>query len=425
MIRRRTPVLIAVAVLLAVLASSVYWVSRPGRIPALLLDRIGKSLGLEISASGATEYRLRGTPMLLLRDVVARQPGAAEPLLRARRIYLSLPWSTIRARGGDLTVQRIELDAPQLDLAALQRWLATRPPSVETRLPTLTDGLRIIDGRVFNGDAQGSWRIEGFNADLPTLHPERPLQARVRGRYMDAPVSIPFELALALRNPRVLANGGSTGFGSNGRITIEQHDWRLPAQVALSGPLRWDKQALAIAPARFGMAARYESGDTSLPFALGLHGPLRFASATWTLVPAGVALRGEGMIPTLDAHGTLALARRLVLQLDGVIAQWPDAWPALPPPIGQSKSPLPFALRYIGEPGLSDVSSLRLQRDATTFVGRFRLPAVQDWLKDKKTSPLPPLDGRLVTPTLHISGAVLQGVEVEFDDGEASPASLP
>ena len=96
--------------------------------------------------------------MLLLRDVVARQPGAAEPLLRARRIYLSLPWSTIRARGGDLTVQRIELDAPQLDLAALQRWLATRPPSVETRLPTLTDGLRIIDGRVFNGDAQGSWR---------------------------------------------------------------------------------------------------------------------------------------------------------------------------------------------------------------------------------------------------------------------------
>ena len=50
-------------ILLTVLASSLYWVSRPGRVPTLLLERIGTSLDLEISAGGATEYRLRGTPM--------------------------------------------------------------------------------------------------------------------------------------------------------------------------------------------------------------------------------------------------------------------------------------------------------------------------------------------------------------------------
>ena len=36
-------------------------------------------------------------------------------------------------------MQRVELDAPILDVPALQAWLATRPPS-ETRIPTLTHG---------------------------------------------------------------------------------------------------------------------------------------------------------------------------------------------------------------------------------------------------------------------------------------------
>ena len=425
MIGRRARTLVVLAVLLAVLAASLYWVSRPDRATSVLLDRIGNGLGLEINASGVTEYRLRGTPMLLLRDVVVRQPGAAAPLLRADRIYLSLPWSTIRARGSDLTVKRIELDDPQLDLAALQRWLATRPPSVETRIPTLTDGLRITGGSIVSGDAKDRWRIDDIVAALPWLYPDRPLQAHLRGRYLDAPLAIPFDLAVALRNPRLLANRGRTGFGSNGRITVERGDWRLPAQITLSGPVRWNTGKLTVTPAHIGMAARYESGDTRLPFALGLHGALRFGQATWTLAPVGVALRGQGAIPTVHGHGVLAFGLRLVLQLDGMIAQWPDAWPTLPPPIGQSNSPLPFALRYVGEPGLSEVASLRLQRDATTFDGRFRLPDMRQWIKAAATgSPLPPIDGTLSTPKLEISGATLQGVEVEFDDDESS-ASLP
>lgn len=421
MSRRRWSVAVLVA-LLAVLAASLYWLSRPGRVPSLLLDRIGAALGLDISARGTTQYRLRGTPMLLLRDVVAREPGAATPLLRAGRVYIALPWSTIQARGGDLTIKRIELDDAQLDLPALQRWLATQPPS-QTRIPTLTDGLRITGGSIVNGDTnRGSWRIDGITAELPSLYPDRPLQTRLRGRYLDPPLTIGFDLAVALRSPAVLAGGGVAGFGSNGRITIDRGDWRLPMQTALSGPLQWGKQGLCITPARIGMAARYESGDTHLPFALGLHGPLKFDQATWTLAPVGIALRGQGLIPLVDAHGALALGQRLVLQLDGTITQWPGAWPTLPPPIGQSDSPLPFALRYVGEPDLSEVVSLRLQRDASMFDGRFRVPTMLEWLDSSATSPLPPLDGRLTTPTLEISGAMLEGIEVEFaDDAKIAP----
>ena len=59
----------------------------------------------------------------MLHDVVAQRPGDDTALLRAGRVFVSLPWSTIRARGEDLTVQRVELDAPVLDVPALQRYL--------------------------------------------------------------------------------------------------------------------------------------------------------------------------------------------------------------------------------------------------------------------------------------------------------------
>ena len=185
---------------------------------------------------------------------------------------------------------------------------------------------------------------------------------------------------------------------------------------------------LRIVPARVGVAGEFQDDTSKVPFALGLHGPLRFDEATWTLAPAGVAVRRRGddaddPVPTLDAHGALALGGRLALQLDGVIADWPAAWPALPAPIGQSRSPLPFALRYDGVPAFEDVASLRLQRDATRFDGRFRLPEVLAWLDQADGSPLPPLAGTLATPELEITGARLEGVEIEFDDSDATGAS--
>ena len=401
--------LIVVVLALLLLGLLLRIALQPEQATRLVLDRAGKSLGLEITASSG-EYRLRGTPQLVLHDVVARERDAT-PLLQARRIYLSLPWSTIRARGSDLTVQRIELDAPRFDLPAYQHWIATRPPSAR-RIPTLTEGLRIRDGRIDNDD----WDIDGIDADLPSLHPDRPAQAHLQARYLDPPLTIPADLDVALSRPTALATGASTGFSTRGHMAIERGDWRLPATIALSGPLTLGKDDLRITPAHLGMAARYESGKTALPFALGLHGPLRFDEATWVLAPVGVALRGQGPIPVFNARGALALGRRLVLQLDGRIAQWPASWPTLPAPIGQSTSGLPFVLHYIGRADLSQIATLHLERDATVFDGRFRLPDVTTWIAADKLSPLPPLDGHVTTPRLRISGARLEGVEVTIDD---------
>ena len=118
--RRGARILLVVAVVLLALLLVLRFALQPERATRFLLSRVGATLGLEITASGAAEYHLRGTPTLVIRDVVAREPGAAVPLLTADRILLSLPWSTIRARGAVLAARRLELDAPVLQIDALQ-----------------------------------------------------------------------------------------------------------------------------------------------------------------------------------------------------------------------------------------------------------------------------------------------------------------
>ncbi len=389
----------------------------PRRATGFLLARIGNAMGLEISAGGSAEYRLRGTPTLVLRDVVAREPGAAVPLLRADRILLSLPWSTLRARGAVLTATRIELDAPALDLPALQHWLATRPPS-ERRLPTLGEGLRIRAGSIHNDD----WDVDGIQVELPLLAPEAPLHARLQGRYLDPPLAIPVDLSVAIVRPAALVESTSTGFAAAGRIVVQRgSDWRLPATVTLSGPLALGRDDLRIAPARLGAVAAYEAGGTQVPFSLGIHGPLLFDEAVWLLAPANVVLRGRDdpdtdPVPALDARGSLALGRRLVLRLQGELATWPAAWPALPEPLASSRSRLPFALDYTGTPDFTGIAALRLQRDAADFDARFRIQDVQAWLARDRMNPLPPLEGSVRAPRLDIGGAQLEGVEIEIDE---------
>ena len=197
MMAKRRLILIAVlALMVAGIAALLFWTSRPPQFASLVTGTLGRSLGLEITVGGASEYRLRGAPVLVVRDVVVREPGAATPLLRADRIHVSVPWSTVRSRGKTLSIRRIELDSPRLDLAALQHWLSTRPPG-EERIPTLTDGLAINNGTVI----AAGWSLDGIDATLPSVHPDRPAHARVRGRYVDAPLHIPFDLDLALSRP--------------------------------------------------------------------------------------------------------------------------------------------------------------------------------------------------------------------------------
>lgn len=416
--RRARIALVAAIAVVVLLLLGLRLAMQPQRVASLVLGQVGRALGLEITATGASEYRLRGAPMLVVRGVVARQPGAPTPILVADRIHVALPWSTLRARGEELAATRIELDAPVLDLPALQAWLATRPEG-ERRLPTLSDGLRIRDGRIRND----GWDMDRLHVDLASLHPERPLRARLRGRYLDGALRVPVDVAVALVRPAAVLDGTRTGFAANGLVALEQgDDWRMPGTLALSGPLVVGEDGLRVAPARIGLSARYQSlprdaDALDLPFSLGLHGPLGFDEATWTLAPAGVALRSDtDVVPDLDGRGALALGSRLVVQLDGAVLAWPAGWPALPPPLGRSRSPLAFRFAYAGPGDLSDVASLRLQRDGARVDTRFRAFEVAGWVDRRDSgSPLPPIDAVASVPRMEVAGAQLEGIEIEVD----------
>ena len=397
---------IAVMALILVAALLAYWGSRPQRVAGLVMSQLGPALGLEITATGVSEYALRGGPRLVLRNVVARTPGATRDVLRANRIDVAVPWSTVRSRGAELAFTHVELDAPVIDLGALQSWLAARPAG-ESRMPTLSNGLRVRDGRVV-GDG---WSVEALSLDIPRVLPKQPVDARISGHVASAGTTVTFALTLAMTAPANNATATITG-----TVKSAQADRRVASHIRASGPLHLDDGELTIAPLRFSTSARYTQGRTNLPFAFALNGPLRMQGTTFALSPAGVALRGSDVIPNLDARAAFAYSKRAALHLEGTLATWPDTWPALPAPIGQSTSHLPFALDYNGPPDFSHTTRLQLTRDDTHFDGRFRVPDVLAWIDAPPASPLPPLSGRVRTPRVEIAGAILEGVDVRLED---------
>lgn len=416
MTRRRAIVWGALAALLLMIPLSLRWVGQPERVAGVIMDQMGESLGLEITAGGFSEYQLRGNPTLVVRDIDVRQPGADTPLLRAERIYLSLPWSTIRARGAVLLAHRLEIDTPQLDLDALQRWQETRPPAAETRIPTLKNGLQIVRGRIIGAD----WTIERIAVSMPSLAPDAPVAAQVSGRLQSGTTVLPFDLQVALTRPAFDA-----GLGAAGMATVITPDWRLPMRLRLGGRLHDGDDGLGLDRLKVGANARHIADGSQSPFVYGLAGRLRYQSGRLTIAPMGLVIRGRDKIPSLDARGRFAWQRDVTLDLDGALAQWPETWPALPAPIGQSESELPFTLRYRGPVNLSGDTALQLRRDTTRFDSRFRLPDVLAWIDAAAAgTPLPPIDGTLTTPVLEITGATLHDVQIHFEnDPDPDPAN--
>ena len=411
--RSKSALVAALLVAALILILALRFMLQPRQVSSAILDRVGNALSLRITASGVSEYHLRGVPTLVVRNLVAREPGAANPVLRADRIFLSLPWSTIRARGTELVFDRIELDRPVINLAALQHWLAQRPPS-SAGMPTLTHGLQVREGNLV---ADG-WRITGLSLELQIVHADQPVTAHASGRYRSDALQVPFSLAMTLDKPAFHA---ISPLRVAGDISIERDAWQIPASIVLTGLLD-DTNTFELRQARMSAAARYESrGSNPLPFSLGMVGTLGNASHQWKLAPLAIAIRGRDAVPNLDAQGSIALGSSFTMQLQGTLSAWPGAWPALPSPIATSRSPLPFALHYEGNINLSDPTSLQLHRDTAAFDGHFQLAQLTSWMQSTTNpSPLPPLDGHLTTPRLDIAGAQLRDVEITFDDPDVA-----
>ena len=376
---RRWPwFLAAFAVLLGL---GAWWVGRqlePHRLTALVLENAGDALDLELTIEGTPEYALRPEPRLVLPNLVARQRGAAVPLLRAARAEFSLPWDTLQG-SESVVITRIELQRPVLDLAALAAWRATRP-EVPFRMPTLTEGLRLTDGSLL-GDG---WAVTALALDLPGLRPDTPARARLSGRFEQAATVLEFDASLALATASLVSGLG----------------------IQASGRLR--------------------SGDIDVPYALDIQGHLDAAGETIALEVAALTLTSESPLPNLSAAGSARFGERMQLQLQGELPQWPAGWPALPEPLSASASPLAYVLAYAGPLDFGAPLSLQLVRDETRLDSTLALPAMLAWLDQDNASLLPPLQGRLETPRLVVNGVTLEGVRVIVEeDAPSATGPLP
>ena len=95
--RRARRWLTVASVALALLLIGAWWVNRqlePNRLTALVLDRAGKSLNLDLLFSGTPDYALKPEPRLLIPGLSVRGADGVE-FLTATRAEISLPWSTI------------------------------------------------------------------------------------------------------------------------------------------------------------------------------------------------------------------------------------------------------------------------------------------------------------------------------------------
>ena len=377
----------------------------------VLLKQAGKFFALELSAE-RIHWRLRSDPYIELHTLAVRTATDKQPLLQAKRVLVRIPWRTLRRSTPDIILDRIELDAPHLHLPTLQHWLTSRPPSTdETPLPTVTHGLQMRDGHIENDD----WRIDDLTLDIQHFSPQAPLLIDVSGRYIDTPMIIPAALTIRLESVATLQAHKPTAILGRGKLTVEGDTWQLPMAVHLSGPLRIGKDSALLKPAKLGLAGHYRSGESSTPFQLGLYGPMLFNNAHWRFVPVTLVLQGDATVPTLRARGQLAVGQQLRLRLQGTMAQWPKAWPALPAPLSSQQAAYTFRLGYTGASDLSAPLDLTLEQHATHFSSTLRLPEVLTWLDAGNTAVLPPLQGKLTTPQITLDGIQFEGVEVSLE----------
>lgn len=136
------------------------WLLRPATLTALLTDQVRRQFGLELRLASELRYAL--TPNLSLRLPAAevRSIGESGLLFSAARVELALPWSSLWRRPP--AIERLVLERPELDLDALERWLARRPAGEAAGgLPAFR--LEIRDGRLRR---QGALLASGVDLDL-------------------------------------------------------------------------------------------------------------------------------------------------------------------------------------------------------------------------------------------------------------------
>ncbi len=153
--RLRLILIISGSIVLAALLTlvvMVYLLLQPDRFTAMLQTQ-ASNVGLELNLARPASPTLFPRPALDLHGITVNAQGANTPILLAARGRLALPWRTLL--GGPTVISQLEIEAPRVDLDALQAWvseLPARPTGSSLNIPRIDAGVSINRGSLVRGN---------------------------------------------------------------------------------------------------------------------------------------------------------------------------------------------------------------------------------------------------------------------------------
>ncbi len=405
---------------------------QPARLTALILARASNALHLELHTTGPGSYALRPEPRLVLPGLSASVPGESAPFFRSDQVELALPWDTLRGRS--TAISSIVLKSPDIDLPALQRWLATQPPSTTPfKLPTLTRGLQIHNGLL----RTNAWRIEHLDAALPMLADGKPATLDASGDFVRGKNTSRFALTLA-----------SAPSAVHGRLRIDDSriafkaDGELPSLTATASLRVGDTFLFDIAGAmqripdawtRHVDSSFAKPGDTPFAVTVNAQTPTSTSGNAASVTAAPYRLQVQLKFgdakrqPALTLGGDASAGATIDASLHGQLSSWPDAWPALPQALAANTAPFVFKANYHGSIFKSEPVTFDIARADASLQGSFRIDAMRAWIANDFAAALPPVEATLRAPQIDVGGMQLRGVQMDIHDDVApsQPATKP
>ena len=350
------------------LAIGAWWVNKqlePTRLTNTVLGKIGAELNLKFEFEGLPSYVMKPEPRLVLPNLKVINPANDKVFLSAKRVEISLPWSTIL--GDTPHITRIEADDPMLDYPGLRAWQATRP-ATPFKVPTFTSGLEINNGRFIDD----SYSITNIQLALPHLEDQQAIEAQVSGLFQQ----------------------GKTKLSFKGPLTIDKAGLDSTFKLASKGEL--------------------DLGDKPLPYEMKTEGQYASLEKSFDITGKTLSWTSQSPLPNLQSSLFVSIGDSLKLNSAGIIAEWPKDWPALPAPMNRQAKNIPYQIAYSGKPDLSDPIALKLNIEKNQFSSTLKIAELQKWTQQTDGNPLPPLQGQFDLPSIQLDGVSLEGVSIEI-----------
>jgi hypothetical protein len=371
MSKRKRRFLKFLAVLGIIIAIAAWWINdqlEPNKLTRTVLGTLGKELNLSFDFKGQPSYALKPEPRLIIPNLEVRNPANTLLIFSAKKVEISLPWSTITGDTPDIT--RIEAENPLIDLPQLYAWQATRPSTKPFEVPTFTKGLQVINGTV----QDTGYRIEKIAFDLPNLEDQRPVTTDIAANILIDKTVIGLAGALSIKTA-----GLTSDFNLHSKQNIKIDKTVYPYQLHFDGNYKADD------------SKKFE---------------LKAKSYRWL---------SQAPLPNINGKLSLSIIdSTLDLKTDGKIAQWLKQWPVLPAPLNKNTADIPFSVAYKGKFNFTDAFSLNLNLQNASFESELKIAELQQWVEQTDGAPLPPLKGTFNTPKIEMEGVTLEGVSVEI-----------